>query len=80
MSITLGKKSIEVEKIFSSIPSMMVYKPLKVDVNASETPKETIINIHVSIQCEYVSWWKRLKGGLVENCKFLFSKFNSNSN
>ena len=79
MSITLGKKSVEVERLFSSVPSMMVYKPLKVDVSASETPKETIINIHVSVQCEFVSWWKRLKGGLVENFKYLFGKSNSNN-
>ena len=73
MSITLGRKSAEIEKVFSSVPGAIVYKSLKVDIEASETPKETIVNLHVTIQCNYVPWWRRI----FEDSKRLFSRSNS---
>ena len=73
MSITLGKKSMEIERVFSSVPGAITYKSLKVDIEASETPKETIINLHVTIQCNYIPWWRRL----IEDCKCLFGRSNS---
>ena len=73
MSITLGKKSMEVEKVFGSVPTGIVYKSLKVSVEATETPKDIIVNLYVTIQCEKVSIWRRI----IENLKRIFSRSNS---
>lgn len=73
MSIMLGKKSMEVERLFSSMPSLSVYKPMKVEIEASETPKDTIINVRLTVQCSHFLWW----GMLIEKCKQLFSRSNS---
>lgn len=55
--IKLGKKSMEVEQLFNSLGGI-VYKPLKVTINASETPKETVINVHVTVQADYTPLWR----------------------
>ena len=73
MPITLGKKSMEIEKVFGSVPTGIVYKSSKVSVEATETPKDIIVNLYVTIQCEKVSIWRRI----IENLKRIFSRSNS---
>lgn len=79
MPIILGKKSMEVDQIFNA--AGLKFKPMKITLDASETPKETIINLEVIIQCELVniekvSLWKRVRTWLSENSKCLFSSCN----
>lgn len=65
MAITLGKKSMEVDKLFTS--AGLSFKPVRINLEASETPKETVINLEINLSCELKplerkTFWEKLKG------------------